>query len=153
MFPFLSDQQRATILRDGKAILAQAFVMFPLLLLALAWVIWWAAGLPGNDLDASSLDDVFKRLVFIQMYLVAVMAGPVIFCYLSEPAGIRLAIWTFTASLVCLLPRVGHLLETLGVPTTAQPVPAALGSVRFTIRPQPPIPSFGFSPGVSPQLE
>ena len=48
-----------------------------MLLLALAWVIWWAAGLPGNDLATGFLDDAFKLVVFIQMYLVAVMAGPV----------------------------------------------------------------------------
>ena len=181
MFVFMSDQQRATIRRDAKELLAQAFVMFPVLLLALAWVIWWAAGLPGNDLATGLLDDTFKLLVFIQMYLVAVMAGPVILCYLSEPTGARLAMWTFTAiffpRVVQLLeaagghmiaqwvplvtgwltdnffPRVVQFLEMMGGHPTAQPVLATPGGVRPAIRPQPSIPSLGFSPGASPQLE
>ena len=181
MFVFMSDQQRATIRRDAKELLAQAFVMFPVLLLALAWVIWWAAGLPGNDLATGHLDDVFKQLVFIQMYLVAVMAGPVILCYLSEPTGARLAMWTFTA---IFFPQVVQLLEAAGVHTIAQRVPLTMwwftaivfpkviqflktlsgnptaqpvltppGGVRFAIGPQPPIPALRFTPGASPQLE
>ncbi|MCY4623782.1 MAG: hypothetical protein OXC99_02065 [Chloroflexi bacterium] len=153
MFPFISDQQRATICRDGKAVLVQVFVMFPALLLASAWVIWWAAGLQGNDQSTGVLDDVFKLFVFVQAYIVMVMAGPVILCHLSDPVETRMAIRTLTASLFSLLPRVALLFETLGGQTATLTVPAALGGVRLAVRPQTPISAPGFFPGASPQLE
>ena len=174
----MSDQQRATIRRDAKELLAQAFVMFPVLLLALAWVIWWARACRGTTWPRAIWTMCSSSWCSFQMYLVAVMAGPVILCYLSEPTGARLAMWTFTA---IFFPQVVQLLEAAGVHTIAQRVPLTMwwftaivfpkviqflktlsgnptaqpvltppGGVRFAIGPQPPIPALRFHPPALP---
>ena len=153
MFVSMSDQQqRANINHELKATPDLFFWLAPAMLVATVATIATVVshmGLPGSDLAASFLRDAVELLIFTMVYVTI----PVIVCALSDPVETRLAMRTLTASLFSLLPRAALLFETLGGQTATLTVPAMPDGVRFTIRPQPPIPSFGFSPGVSPQLE
>ena len=152
----MSALHRSRFRRDAKTTLVQLFVQAPAVLLLIAWVIWWAAsliGLPGNELATGFLGDAFQLLVFIQTYVIMLMLVPAILCMLSDPVGTRLAMWALGSCLLSLMPQVFFLMQTLGDRAAGQPVVATQLGVRFAIRPQPPIPAFGFSPGASPQLE
>ena len=109
--------------------------------------------LPGSDPAANFLSNAFGLWIFTIVYVMV----PFIVCAFSDPMEIRQAIRTMTASLSSylspFLPRIVPLLEMAGSHTTAQFVLARLGSGRPSIRPEPSIPAFGFSPGTCPQLE
>ena len=156
MFYPLPYHQLVALRRDFKAMLFQAFILMPALILMLAWVIWWGdsiAGSPSNDLTRTFLGDSFKLLAFIQAYLVALMAFPALLCTLSDPAGTRLAMWALAASVFTLITRVLCLIDALGVRLNAQPIPAVPSGLRYTVRVRPSIPELRFTAGVSPQLE
>ena len=129
------------------------FIMLSVLILTVAWFITWADGMSNNTLTPASLDSAFTVLAFLQASLTASTAFPIILYALSDPVQTRLVMGTFTASVFSLLSRIANPLEPLGRGVYSLPIPAAPGSMRFTIRPPPTIPTLRFSPGVSPQIE
>ena len=156
MFATVTIEQRALFRRDAATALVQLFVLGPALLLLIAWAIWWATalmGLPGNDLARGFLGDSFRLLLFVQIYVMAAMAIPAAASALSDPVVTRLAMWTFVACLLSLLPQVFCLIEAFGRLATSWAVVTAPSGLRFAIRPQPSFPAPPFSPGSSPQLE
>lgn len=156
MFASVTRQQRTAFRAEARSTLFMLFVVGPAMLLALAWAVWWTAsllGAPGNELASGFLGDAFSLLVFVQTYVVMVMAIPGIMCMLSDPVETRLAMWALAASVLSLLPQVFCLMEGLGSLQGAQPVPATPDWLRYDVRVRFSVPELRFSPGVSPQLE
>ena len=155
MFASMPYRQQALFRRDAATMLFQLFVQAPLVLVLVAWVIWWGAaliGLPGSDLATGFLADAFTWLAFVQIYVLVVMMVPAILCCLSDPVGTRLAMWALASSISQSIPHLFYGMAASWEHTTGLP-PATAGGVRFAFCPQPAIPASCFSPGSSPQLE
>ena len=113
------------------------FVVGPALMLLLAWAVWWTAfllGAPAMDLTTGFLGDAYSLLLFVQLYVVMIMAIPGIMCMLSDPVETRLAMWVLASSVLNVLPRVFCMMEGLGSLLGAQPVPVAPGGLRYSLQ-------------------
>ena len=161
MFASLTRQLRVQSQRDveltPEEFISLVVLLAPVVLMGIVWVVAMlmdVLSLPGGDLAASFLDDTFRLQIFALIYVLTVFA---IVCATRDPVSARLVVRTLMSSLSSLLspflPRIIPLLEMASSHTTAQPVLATPSGVRFAVRPQPPILSFGFSPGTSPQLK